>query len=227
MENQFENKPKTELRLEELQTKYLANRSDTAVFQEFLLLLKSYAKSLTLKKLKTKIYLDIDHVDGIATEAALKVLDQYKKPGWKVWGSFAGILNYKIMEALYGDYLEDTAQSLNLLIGDSSPHELEDALSSIGFTPIWQQEIGNPQERCFKILDSAPSEIQGILKESEEVLTPSQVILLYSYVLLRLRRPKIRFVMNSFKERFLTPKEEEVFELILLEIRNRLVIHTL
>ncbi len=220
-------KPETEVRLEELQEQFLKNPNDTLNFEKFFILLKAYARSLTLKEIKTKIFLDSDHIDGIATEAVLKFLNQYKKPGWKVWGSFAGALRWKVVEALYENHQEESTQSLNALLGEeSNAKEVGDLLLKIGAKPIWSHEGEDPQELFMKKYDSTSSEILGILSESSEVLTYRQSLLFHAYLLLRLRRPKTRLTLPSFKLFFLNTQEEEAFELLLLEIRNRLAAHS-
>lgn len=218
-------KPETEIKLEELQECYIADPTNQDNFNRFFILLKAYARSLVLKEIKSKIYLDPDHVDGVATEAVLKLLNQYKKDGWRVWGSFAGVLRWKVVEALYEDCEEDSSQSLNMLIGDGNVRELGDILTKVGASPLWKHESDDPQENFFKNFDSSASEILGVLKESSEALPYRLAILFHAYLLLRLRRPKTRLTLPAFKQYFLDTKEEEAFELLLLEIRNRISQH--
>ena len=214
-------KPETEVKLDELQLRYLANKQDQTVFEEYFLLLKSYARSICLKEIKSKIYLDPDRVEEVAVEATLKLLNQYNKEGWKVWGSFFGAIRWKVVEALWQDAEEESAISMNLFVGDST-RELGDILEKIGAQNLWKVDGENPQDTFFRAADVSISEIKKVLAEAREVLDARQYLLFCSYLLLRLRRPKTRLVIPSFVELFLTNKEEEAFELLLLEIRNRI-----
>ncbi len=218
-------KPETEIRLGKLQDSFLVDSTNKETFNAFFLLLKDYARSLTLKEIKNKVYLEPDLVEGIAVEAVLKLLDQYrrgKKTGWKVWGSFAGALRWKVIEALYQDSEEESTQSLNILIGDSSTQELGDLIEKFGVTPLLSVQPQNPEEQLISVEDIAHSEIEGVIQESSEILSENLQILFLSYLLLLLRKPKARLKVASFKTIFLNSKSEEVFDLLMLEIRNRL-----
>jgi len=217
-------KPQTEIDLDAMQAAYLLEPQNPAVFNPYFLLLKVYARSICLKEIKNKIYLEPDRVEEVAVEATLKLLHQYRKAGWHVWGSFYGALRWKVIEALYQDAEEDSTSSLNLTIGDGSV-ELGDILARVGGSALWQQNIDDPQEAFFLATDISLSEIRSVLDDARNELTPRQEILFYAYLLLKLRRPKAKKNAVSFEERFLSNKEEEAFELLLLEIRNRVAVH--
>lgn len=211
-------KPETEVKLELLQEEYMTNPE--VVLNEYFLLLKSYARSICLKEIKGKIYLDPDRVEEVAVEATLKLLAQYKKADWKVWGSFFGAIRWKVVEALYEDAEEESNISMNLYVGDST-RELGDILDKIGAQTLWKRDSEDPQDSFFRFADVSISEIKKVIAEAAEVLDARQQILFSAYLLLKLRRPKARLVFPAFSEYFLTTKEEEAFELLLLEIRNR------
>lgn len=220
-------KPQTEIDLDLLQEKFLADREDREVLSEFFILLKTYARSLCLKETKNKKYLPPERVDEVATEAALLLVSQYKKEGWKVNASFAGVLRWKVVEALYKDAKEDMAGSLNAVIGESAEQEVIDILKKVGATPPWQAENNetDPAVLMMASTDVSWEEIEEVLHEAEEVLPYNLTILFYAYLLLKLRRPKTRRTFPLFKELFLTSKEESTFEILLLEIRNRIAEH--
>ncbi len=218
-------KPETEVRLEELQAAYLEDPENREVFHKYFILLKAYARSLALKEIKTKVFLEPDHIDGVATEAVLKLLNQYKKPDWKVWGSFAGVLRWKVVEALYENAEEESSQSLNLSIGEDNGSELGDILDRIGAKPLWKKESDDPQDIYMSTYDSSASEILAVLDEGTQVMNYRQSLLFHAYLLLRLRRPKTRLTLPAFKSYFLNTQEEDAFELLLLEIRNRVAEH--
>jgi len=219
-------KPETEIRLTDMQDIYLANPKDEENFHKYFILLKAYARSLALKEIKTKIYLEPDHIEGVAVEAVLKLFNQYRKPGWKVWGSFAGALRWKVVEALYQDAEEESSKSLNLYIGDDSTRELGDILEKIGATVLWKQDGDDPQDAFLRNHNSSAAEVFEILKEATEALPYRLSLLFHAYLLIRLRRPKTRLTLPAFKEFFLDAKAEEAFELLLLEIRNRVTAHS-
>jgi hypothetical protein len=220
-------KPETEVRLEELQAAYMADPEDMEVFHKYFILLKAYARSLALKEIKTKVFLEPDHIDGVATEAVLKLFNQYRKEGWKVWGSFAGVLRWKVVEALYENAEEESSQSLNLSVGEEAGgSELVDILDRIGAKPLWKKESDNPQDIYIENYDSSATEVLAVLNEGTQVMSYRQSLLFHAYLLLRLRRPKTRLTLPAFKAYFLNTQEENAFELLLLEIRNRVAAHS-
>lgn len=215
-------KPETEVRLEALQERYLADPHDVELFKEYFSLIKSYARSICLKEIKSKLYLDPDRVEEVAVEATLKFLNQYRREDWKVWGSFFGAIRWKVVEALYEDAEEESAISMNLYVGDSST-ELGDILEKIGARQLWSVEGLDPQEAFAAAADVSYSEIKSLLDEADSMLDSRLQILFRAYLLLRLRRPKTRQVLSSFVSLFLSSREEEAFEMLLLELRNRIV----
>lgn len=225
MPRQKKEKPITEVQLDALQEDFLKDPNNEKVKTEFFFLLKSYSRSLTLKEIKNKIFLDPDRVDEVATEATLRFLNQYKKDGWKVWGSFAGALRWKVVEALYQDANEESAQSLNALIGDAtSGHEMGDFLDKLKAEPVFESSKSiDPQIALVSLTENPMWEIRDILREASEILPYRTVYLFYIYLLQILRRPKSRLRHPTFKELFLSKKEEEQFDLLLLEVRTRLM----
>lgn len=219
-------KPITEVRLTDMQDIYLADPLNEKNFHEYFILLKAYARSLALKEIKTKVYLAPDHIDGVATEAVLKLFNQYRKASWKVWGSFAGVLRWKVVEALYENAEEESSASLNLYIGDDSTRELGDVLERIGAKVLWKQDGEDPQEQFIQAHDSSASEVFAILKEATDALPYRLGLLFHSYLLLKLRRPKTRLTLPAFSQFFLDAKAEEAFDILLLEIRNRVTAHS-
>ena len=107
--------PQTEKQLKELQTLFLQDRNNQTVRDDFILLLRQYARSLTLKEIKKKgIFLEPWRVDEIATDATIQLYRQYSKPGWQVFASFAGALKWKIYNAMYAPAQEEIALKSSL-----------------------------------------------------------------------------------------------------------------
>lgn len=219
-------KPQTEIDLERLQELYLKDRTNKEVLDEYFLLLKVYARSLALKEIgRKKIFLPPDRVDEVATEAALLLLNQYRNEEWTVRSSFAGTLRWKVVEALYRDAEEDKALSLNLSVGESGTQELGDMINSIGGEALWGNDYYDPQEELIKGIDFIGMEIYNLLEEVKEVLSYRLYFLFLIYLLLHLRRPKTRLTLPTFRKIYLSKKEEEAFDILLLEIRNRIDSH--
>ena len=214
-------KPETEVKLDALQERYLEDPQNVEVFKEYFTLIKSHARSICLKEIKSKIYLEPDRVEEVAVEATLKFLNQYRRKDWRVWGSFFGAIRWKVVEALYEDAEEESTVSMNLYVGDSTT-ELGDILKKIGARQIWSVAGLDPQETFMASADVSFSEIKSLLEEADAILDARLQLLFRAYLLLRLRRPKTRQVLSSFTTLFLTTKEEEAFELLLLELRNRI-----
>lgn len=217
-------KPETELRLEALQDKFLNDPNDTDVYHEYFNLLKVYARSLTLKEIKNKVFLPPDRVEEVAVEATVKLIHQYRKDTWKVWGSFGGALRWKIVEALYQDSDEESAQSLNTLIGDSS-QELGDIMTKIGASPVmsYVHAVQDPSETA--LLEKAGlTEVQAVLGDAREVLPYRTYFTLLIYVLHTFRRSKARHAIQGFRDLYMNNSQTaSVFDAVLLEIRQRLL----
>lgn len=235
-------RPPTEVALFDLQAKYLVNR-DADVWTEMFGIIYNYARSLTLKKIKGKIYLEEDLVNDAATHAALKFMQRYNTdPNFKVNDSFAGVLKWKVIEALYGDYEEDDHVSLNLSIGDSNQGELGDTQVRNKFESVTcSDDYFNP-ERMFNVVD-IDADIHKILAELDEELADFEfdsspdgsddepinyermAILTRMYLLLYLRKPKSRHAKLLFKKHYVRNyKEEQIIELTVMELRNRLLV---
>jgi len=221
-------KPATEIKLGELQEQYLATRDD-AVWQEMFDIMINYARSLVLKATKGKVFLDPDHVIGVATDAAIKIMRRYEDPDFIIDRSFGGLLRWKVVESLYGDRQEETHLSLNHIVSEEGGHvtELGDLQSSIGFHTTTGATSDEPI--LDKILaDEMHAIVQSTLSEFDTAVDSYRLSLLARlYILLFVRKSKIRHSLNIFRRHLqLSTKEEEVLDLLLLEIRNRLTVTT-
>lgn len=218
-------KPATEIRLTDLQEQYLATRNE-GVWQEMFSIMIQYARSLVLKATKGRVFLDPDHVMGVATDAAIKIMRRYHDdPDFLIEHSFGGFLRWKVIESLYGDRQEESHLSLNHIVSGEGGQvtELGDLQSSIGFhtsTGIISDE---------PILDGVLARemyyvVREVLSEFDTAVDNYRLSLLARVlVLLLVRKSKIRHSMNIFHRIIhMKPKEEEALDLLLLEIRNRL-----
>ena len=215
-------KPETEVLLEDLQTKFLETR-DPQIWKEMFEIMIKYARSLTLKINKGKVYLEPEHVLGVATDAAIKIMERYSDPDFKITHSFAGLLKWKVIESLYGGWEEEAHLSLNYVFQEdsSAKTELGDLQSKINVTSLTPELVTELKEND---VENFTFTLNNILKEYDEACDSYRASLLgRTYLLLWLRKSKIRHAPTLFKKYVsLSPKEEEVLDLLLLEIRNRL-----
>ncbi len=234
-------KPETEIRLSELQEIYLATQDPRAWEEMFDTMIK-YARSLTLKVNKGKVYLDPEHVQEVATDSAIKIMSRYHlKPdesegvkvemnsppttplsNFRIEHSFGGLLRWKVLESLYGNWEEESHLSLNAIVGDDSGKTelgvLQDKMHLQSLGSQFAVEIDESK------LEDLTASIRAILFEFDSAVDSYRLSLSARlYLLLTLRKSKIRQSTNLFKQYIkLEPKEEQALDLLLLEIRNRL-----
>lgn len=217
-------KPETELKLDALQADFLETRSKEA-WEEMFHLLIIYARSLLLKINKGKVYIPPEKVLAVATDAAMKVLEKYSDPTFKIQASFAGLLHWKVIESLYGKYKDEINISLNQTVGKrddgDSNTELGDLQEKAGFSTFLSNQI-TPEE-SFPHEGEVIRTVSKLLDEFDEaVSSPKLSFLGRAYLLLTLRRSKVRFAATRFlRVADITPKEEKTLELLVLEFHNR------
>jgi hypothetical protein len=215
-------KPETEVRLSELQEIYLTTQ-DPAAWKEMFEIMIKYARSLTLKVNKGKVYLDPEHVLAVATDSAIKIMARYSQPGFRIEHSFGGLLRWKVLESLYGNWEEESHLSLNAIVGDDSGNktELGDLQDKMHLQSLGSQFMVEIDESK---LEDLTQNIRAILEEFDGAVDSYRLSLAARlYLLLTLRKSKIRQSTNLFKQYIqLEPKEEQALDLLLLEIRNRL-----
>lgn len=219
-------KPETEVKLTELQDKYLENR-DIKTYQEIFTVLHSYARSLILKKTTGKIYLPKELVDNATLESCVKFMESYKKPDFKIETSFAGLLNLKILESLYGPKIkaEDKISSLNSYVDTLREKELElgDIPEKLGFKYLFRPDsiqcTVDPVEYLFDKDEDAIKSVMTVLNELYTTSDLKHFMLVSIAILLFLRKNK---KFDKYKMYFLDNKTRGVLDLSILEIRNRL-----
>jgi len=228
--------PETEIELQQLQAQFLADRNNSEVRDKFFLLIRQYARSVALKNIKrTGIFLLPERVDEICTDATLKIFEQYQNnENWTVDSSFAGILFWKVNEAMYGQAEDEKNSSLNLTFDDSDSNskEVMDVVSYNADLP-WNSEINghtspiiSPESALIKNVDVSYSEVKDIIDEAYNILSYKTFMRFIPWLVLQFRKPKTRNIQLLFSKMFLTNKEENAFDILLLEIHNRIVQHT-
>ena len=217
----------TELRLQELQEKFLdPNGCSKADKDEFFLVMRMYARSITLQMIKSKgLVLPPERVDEVCTDATLAILKQYQKVGWKIEASFAGALRWKVIESLYGPKNEESHYSLNTTFSDDTDSkEMLDLVSSSSLPWSIDSYCDDPEETTFNQYSAVVEEVNRLLDEAYEILDYRLYVRFLPWLLLNIRKTRARNVMQTFTSCFLTSREESAFELLLLELRNRLSI---
>ena len=217
----------TELRLQELQEKFLdPNGCSKADKDEFFLVMRMYARSITLQMIKSKgLVLPPERVDEVCTDATLAILKQYQKVGWTIEASFAGALRWKVIESLYGPKNEESHYSLNTTFSDDTDSkEMLDLVSSSSLPWSNDSYCDDPEETTFTNYSAVTEEVNRLLDEAYEILDYRLYVRFLPWLLLNIRKTRARNVMQTFTSCFLTSREESAFELLLLELRNRLSI---
>jgi hypothetical protein len=215
-------RPPTEEQLFALQEKYFKKR-DPKVWSEMFEICHAYARSMVLKRNKGKSYLDPDIVEDKATGAALAFMTQYlNSKDFYVGGSFAGMIKWKVIEAMYKDYNEDNHRSFDEFLSESGTATLEDNQESAGFTNVLvnYDNFGVP-EACLN--DSQVTVITDVLDELEQALDMDvhSTLLVYFYMIICLRRPKNRHAKNMFLRQWADFKTNSIIDTVLLELRQR------
>lgn len=222
--------PETEQKLRQLQDRYVAEDCTKQERDEFFMLLRSYARSIALKNIKSKnVYLSPERVDEVCTDSTLALLKQYSKPGWRVEASFAGALQWKVREALYKPAKEEQASRISLnktFSEDSNSRELLDQISSsrnpTSGNAFDIEEADNPIDSLISSVNTAMGEINEVIDEAYEFLPYRLYIRFLPWLLLKIRRPHTRNSAKTFSSFFLGSRDEDAFEILLLEIRNRI-----
>ena len=229
---QYSTPTETEKNLQQLQALFLADRNNKKVSDEFFMLMHTYARSLTLQEVKRKsLFLPPERIDEICTDATLLLLDQYKVKGWKIEASFAGALRYKIWDAMYKRKNDEMNYSLNTTFtDDSDSKEIMDLIGSNSVLP-WEMvngkiETDDPFDSIAATMNIAYSEIEDVIKEAHADLPYKSFMRFLPWLILQIRRPKTRNIQQLFRELYITGREEDAFNILLLEIRNRIMSHT-
>lgn len=231
---QYSTPTETEARCQQLQEEYLKPDCPQEIKDEFFLYLREYAQSIALKVIKRLgIFLPPSRVDEIKTDATLLLMSQYSKPGWKVMASFAGAIYWKVMDAMYKQADDERNSSIDFkFTEDSNSKELVDIIDS-GTALPWQAAMGlepvvdgNPENSIEQGISVAYEEIEELIDEAYEMLPYPTFLKFVPWLILQIRKPRTRNINLLFKKTFLSSKEENALDILLLETRNRVAEHT-
>lgn len=226
-ENKTKPKPETEQKLSELQEEYLKERSIEA-YQEMFSILHSYARSLILKKTKGKIFLSKDLVDNATLEASVRFMQQYEKPDFSIDASFAGLLNLKILESLYGPKIKrnDRIASLSHHVDDAHKKEIElgDIPETLKFKYMFRPEYYKEEMDPFHaLLHKKENVIQGVMDIFDTIYlheTLKDYMLLNLAIILFFKKSK---KYKRYRAYYLNKHLQEKLDSYIESIRNRLL----
>jgi hypothetical protein len=192
-------RPQIEKDLTSVQRKYFKEKNPDkkhALWQDMFIMVKKYGRSLILKKKKGGKYTDPDTIEDQAIQVALSFMSQYLyRPNFYVGVSFAGMMNGKVMEALYKQLPDDDNYSLNETMNDSD-HEFEDIQGSETITSIFK-EMPLPEEVLERI--SITTVLYDLFSEFDELVKDEKIRLkLRFYIFILLRRPRNKHIFPTF-----------------------------
>ncbi|MBR6610756.1 MAG: hypothetical protein IKK93_00720 [Campylobacter sp.] len=221
-------KPETEQKCFKYQYEYfMADSAEerakawTSLFQ----ILLDYSKSLILKKLKSKTFLEPEEVYEKALQATTTFLSCYIiNYNFYVSASFAGYLNYKIIEVLYRPKNEDKTLSLNFSF-NSSDTEYSFIDDKERFNV--QQLYGNndsDKDPSYILRASPYGVLQGILEDYEDVVGNNALLCkALLYLELCLKKPRNRHIKEQYLKNIAKSKKElNAIEMLELEYVKRL-----
>lgn len=219
-EGEFNDKPPTEIKLLDLQKKYLMTR-DHKYWVEMLREYYPYIKSMILKRNKGGKWIDDIEMSSKAATAALKFMRQYlTRPSFIVGTSFAGMSNWIAFEGLKSDDNGSFDEiSLNEILGDNNNKELLDIQNIVGFKTMTQQD-------SFEDLfckNTVKDFVDDILDTVDKGGFSSYIkTIVYFYLLLNIRGPKNRHATPVFLNHFAPDyKTRQICESALLELYKK------
>jgi hypothetical protein len=216
-------RPEIEQQLQELQANFYKTTDKVKkqnIWSEMFVLVQKYSKSLILKKIKGKKYVEPGEVDDQATQTALAFMSQYiYRPGFHCGASFAGMINPKVLETLYKYNIEDHNFSLNSILGDTNL-ELEDMQEHANFQALYDNSIGIPGE--FLGHTNLKELLHNLFEEADhEITSELQKFMIRAYVQILLRKSRNKHSLPVFRKHC-DKKTLDLINLFELELYNRL-----
>lgn len=225
--------PQTELELQRLQKLFLEDKTNKQIREQYFMLLRIYARSIALKVIKRKgIFLTPERVDEISTDSTLAVMKQYEKEGWSISVSFAGVLIWKVYEAMYAQANEEMNSSLNLTFSDEK--ESKEIMDFVGYnsTLPWNTKgkdtydiNENPANSLQKEVNVSFDEIREVIDNAYNMMPYSTYLRFIAWLVLKMRKPKVRNILTLFNSYYLSNREDNLFEFLFLEIHNKIALH--
>lgn len=235
---EMEDKPQTEQDLFKFQEEYLKTRDidpekANQIWKDMFSLIYDYSVSLLKQRLKNKTYISPDEVADKSTMATINFMNQYlARRNFRVGASFAGMLKFKVVEALYKNKNDERNFSLNTTVNDTDT-ELSNLinLDTLSENEICvdtsKQEIDNIINRDFvqKTIKKLFKDTDEILDDNIEDIYKEQYIsiLFRMLLLLQLKKSKKSDTKRCFLDLFWQDTDiQEFLELSYMELYKRL-----
>lgn len=184
-----------------------------------------YTRSCILKRNKKKKFMEPEEVADKSISAALSFMSQYNKnPDFYVGASFAGMVKWKIVEALYKYQTEDDHLSLNQVINDDGAKEIgENMTYEDSVIKSNSPDYASPEEAA--LAENSEDVIITIINELDAVIGhgSKNAFLARLYLLIFLRSPRTRHSKRLFIEKWAKSHQvEQVLESTILELHQRM-----
>lgn len=195
-------------------------------WSKMLEIMYQYTRSCILKRNKKKKFMEPEDVSDKAISAALAFMSQYNKnPDFYVGASFAGMVKWKIVEALYKYQTEDDHLSLNQIISDDGQKEIvENMTYEDNAISCSSNDYLSPEEKVIA-MDNG-SIYNSVVRELDEIIghDSKNAFLTRLYLLIILRGPRTRHSKRLFIERWGKEHQtEQILEASLLELHQRML----
>ncbi len=195
-------------------------------WSKMLAIMYQYTRSCILKRNKKKKFMEPEDVSDKAISAALAFMSQYNKnPDFYVGASFAGMVKWKIVEALYKYQTEDDHLSLNQIISDDGQKEIvENMTYEDSAITAASPDYLSPEDKVIAMDNGTV--FNSIIRELDTVIGHDSRIafLTRMYLLIILRGPRTRHSKRLFLEKWGKEHQtEQVLEASLLELHQRML----
>jgi hypothetical protein len=222
---EMSSKPDLEQALFLLQSKYYNPRykkQKSKIWSEMLGLIQPYAKSLLLKRATGGRYIPPETIHDKSVHASLQFMSQYiNRSGFHVGASFAGMLNWKVLESLCKNWEEENHLSLNSILGESD-NELEGLQERIHFESVFGESYEKPEDFINNV--NLFNTIHDLFNDIDETrLKEKEKLLLRMYFLICLKKPKNKHCKQMFLKRWANNyKTKKILDLTMKTFYDRL-----
>lgn len=227
-EGSLEDKPEIEQTLYKLQEAWYKEKDDKQkinIWTKMYSFVQTYARSMVLQKLKHKKFLSPDIIDDYTSDSSLRFMSQYlHRRNFKCGTSFGKMINYKVLEAVYGKKEEDKTLSL-ILDTDSSELDLLSIADKADIKPILSQDYDHFEDMFKNTFEDVVEEVLHELDEELEQVCGGDIIKMKCrfYINLIFKKPKNRHIKSQFIKMCCSNKKEiDMVNLIELELLDRL-----
>ncbi len=223
---ELEDKPEIERELFRLQSIYYNKRTNDAKRQnawlDMMTLVHKYAKSLVKQKLKNKKFLQPDIIEDYTNLSTISFMSQYiYRPNFKCGASFGKMINYKVMEAVYGKKDEEKVQSLSVSFLDKDTDLLAmqkavDVKFLFGPSEVEENRYEDEENIANEFIDDLLDEFDSSIDDQLLRLKARM------YFQLVIRHPKNRHVKEQFIKYICKNKKEiDVVQILELELYKK------